>query len=216
MADPKTGIDLLMKYDTAGTIQVQTRVSRRTVVGPASYAADGIPVDLSGVFSTLHDVKITRAYVTSTGVTDTRLYEINEAGTDTIANRKFRVKVFRTPTPAGTNGTPGTTTNANVISATGAVTSDGGNVASSNNVIALGSCGALSCDGDSLQTTDGSSITNLQGVLKATGSVKVTAVLTVDAPSFTGTAPTTTKTEIDAATNLSTLTVEYVATGVAV
>lgn len=168
-------------------------MDRRTVVGPASYAADGIPVDLSAVFSTLHTVRITRAYVTATGVADTRIYEVNEAGTDTIANRKFRAKVFRIPTIA-------TSTDANVVTGTGAIAN-----VTADDVAAAGSCGAVGCNGLHPNGV-GTARTDL---IQCSGAAKITAVTAL-------TTPTLAKTEIDAATNLSTITIEYEATGVPV
>lgn len=105
-----------LRYRTNGTPQPNTVLDKRTVVGPASYAADGIPVDLSASFSALHAVSILRAYVTATGVADTRSYAVNEAGTDTLANRKFRIKAFAATAP-------GTTTQTNTWTGTASGTS---------------------------------------------------------------------------------------------
>lgn len=103
------------EYRVAGVV-VDAVFDKRTVVGPASYATDGIPVDLSAIFSTLRSVRILRAYVTATGVVDGREYQVNEISTDTLANRKFRIKVFRATAP-------GATTFGDFLSATGTANS---------------------------------------------------------------------------------------------
>lgn len=199
MADAKTWVDLIPKYDTAGTLQTAVRFSKRTVVGPASYAADGIPVDLSATFSTLHAVRILRAYVTSSGAPDSREYEVNEISTDTLANRKFRVKVFRIPTISGTQ-------DADVIKATGTVT-NGGSGASGvwAGTQSGGNACIVGCDNtDHPGTTPTNVVSN---VIAGSGASKVSAFTAL-------TTPTVAKTEIDAATNLSTVTVEFEAVGV--
>lgn len=77
---------------SAGTPNAGLILDVRTVVMPAAYAADGHPVDLSAAFSSVLAIQVLRAFVTATGAHDTRRYVPNEAGTDTYANRKFRVK----------------------------------------------------------------------------------------------------------------------------
>lgn len=192
-------------YDNAGTIVSGVRETKRTATGPASYTqGTGIAVDLSGVFATLHGVRVLRAYVTSTLAADTRRWVVHEAGTDTFANRKFRLLAYIGGTPAGTNGAPGVTTDANVLKATGSVSA----VNTINASGLTGTCGAVGCDSD--HPNGASAVPN---TLTASGPSKVEAVLTVAAPTFTGTAETALA-EIAATTNLSTITVEYVATGV--
>lgn len=196
----KTWVDLVPKYRIAGAEQTRRVIDKRTIVGPASYVADGFAVDLSGVLASLDQVNILRAFVTATKAPDSRVFEVNEVGTDTFANRKFRIKAFRAPTPAGTNDAPAVTTDANVVKATGALA----NVAATETGAAA-SCGSVACDA----AHPGSVVAQRTNLLQGSGAAKVTAVLTVPAAAFTGTAPTGLKTEVAATTDLSTITVEY-------
>ena len=105
MADPKTWVDLVPQYYVAGARQTQVVFDKRTAVGPASYTqGTGIAVDLSSVFSALHAVRVLRVFVTSTDAHSPYKVEVSQAGTDTFANRKFRVLFYQQNDPASVTG----------------------------------------------------------------------------------------------------------------
>lgn len=70
----------------------------RTVAGPATYAAGGVPVDVSAAFPVISAVWINRVYTTATkAATVVYIPAISETGTDTFANGKFRIVGSRIP-----------------------------------------------------------------------------------------------------------------------
>lgn len=83
------------------------------VVGPASYATGGIPIDCSAYFSRILAATFLRRFTTATGVNVATSFCLpGEAGTDTYANAKFRLVESRAPTVTGTNTAPAFTGNA--------------------------------------------------------------------------------------------------------
>lgn len=184
----------------------------RTVVMPASYAAGGHPVDLSAAYSSVVAIQVLRGYVTATKAPSGRLFAVNETGTDTYANRKFRVQInnpFAGFTPAGTVSAPGTTTDADVLKATGAA--DNRNAVTQ--VAAGGTCTVAGVGCNGVGHTD--NISTDANHIRASGVSKVTAVLTVTAPTFTGTAQgALASSELAAGTDASSITVEYLVIGV--
>lgn len=204
-----------VQYRESGVIVARPVIDKRTVVGPASYAADGIPIDLSAVFTSLKAVRILRAYVTATGAVDDRIYEVNEVGTDTFANRKFRIKVHRAPTPAGSNSAPTFTG----VALGGHVHVFAGDALATHvhTLFSGGNCGTVACAG-TITHANASVGSGATGGGTPSGSISSvgagTPAGTVSAPVFTGAAPTAGLSEIAGSTPLSTITIEYEAIGI--
>lgn len=178
-------------------------------VGPNPYAAGGIPIDLSAIFAnSLIAVSVIRSFVTATNAFDGRRFVVNQTGTDTFANRKCRLVGQRGQTAVGTNGAPGVTTDPDVVS-------NPGGALSGQNVWAGAQTGSGTCVATCSNNHPGLNPSATQRVLSvgAAGAPnKVTAVLTVAAPVFTGTAPTIIGTELGAI-DLSAITLELLCLG---
>lgn len=85
-----------MLIDDNGTSK-RLAIRRGTVVGPASYATGGFPVDESSRFSSIVAVVACRRFATASGIEGITVFlRINGgSGTDTFANAKFRIMVVR-------------------------------------------------------------------------------------------------------------------------
>lgn len=174
--------------NSSGAVVTNAREQVFATVGPASYATGGIPVDLSATFSSLVAVRVTRAYVTSTKQQTGYLAEVVETGTDVFTGAKFRILVSR-------QAAPPLTTDSDVLKATGAAA----NVAATQTG-AAGTCGAVACAG----AHPNSIVAQRSDLVQASGATKVAVATAASATTFV---------EIPAATNLSTVTVEYLALG---
>jgi hypothetical protein len=174
--------------DADGSTISHARQQLFATVGPASYATGGIPVDLSATFASLTAVRVTRAYVTATKQQTGYLVEVVETGTDVFASAKFRLVVSR-------QAAPPLTTDADVVKVTGTVA----NVAATETG-AAGMCGAVACNGNH----PASVVAQRSNLVQGSGAAKV-AVATAASP--------TTFVEVPGATDLSTVTVEYLALG---
>lgn len=197
---------------SAGTLQTGVTLDLLSSVGPASYTqGTGIAVDVSANYSSVLAVWVTRAYVTSTLASDTRKWMVHEASTDLYSNRKFRLLCYIGKTPAGTNASAGNTTVAHVPAAVTSL-AVAAHVPSSTTAFSKDTCGAISCDGNSAQSTGTHS--DLTDVLRTVGGVTDnTLVSAAGNQTFTGTAETVLQ-EIAGTTALNTITVEYVVMGV--
>lgn len=101
----KTWVDMVPKYRVAGVEQECPVTDKRTVAGPASYVqGTGIVVDLSAVFATLHGVTVLRVFTTAGEAALPKDVKVHQAGTDTFANRKFRLLFFQQHDPAAVSG----------------------------------------------------------------------------------------------------------------
>lgn len=183
------------RYYVAGAIKQGVAFDKRTAVGPASYTqGTGIAVDLSAVFSTLHGVKILRVYVTATDAHSPYKVEVHQAGTDTFANRKFRILFYQQNDPDAASG--------NVQGQDGSFT-----VLSASDTPATGTPSATQTDPDTgVGGPSVPSATHTHTYARNFVAQHQHAV-TKAAAAFP---------EVAGATNLSTITVEYEAAGVRV
>lgn len=69
----------------------RTGLYRGSLVGPASYATGGIPVDLSTIFSVIHDVVVLKSWVTATDAVTAFTFTPQQVAPDLFSAGKFRL-----------------------------------------------------------------------------------------------------------------------------
>lgn len=217
-------------FDNEGALTT-LRISKRTVV-LAAYTTGGLAQDLSAQFSSVLSVLIARIYVTATKAATGRVVEIVETGTDTYANRKFRLKVSNPTksatssavsagTPSGTNSAPTFTGTPTTPTFTGSAlgTHQHSVTPNTRGTVCVATC---NCTTSTAANTAANSSLVSAGTPAGTIS-QITPAGTNSAPTFTGDALGThshtvsggVAEEISNGTDLSTLSVELIVFGVA-
>jgi hypothetical protein len=170
------------------------RLDVRSVVGPASYATGGIPVDLSATYGSIANVTPSRAFVTATKAAGALpVMRVNETGTDLFSAAKFRLLLANATPSHAHNVTAAGTNSAPTISISGGIVG----------TVPIG----IDSDADA-------------AAISKTTATSRTGITGVQAPVFTGstvasnTAVTRDQTEISAANNESANTFEFIVIGV--